>query len=153
MSIFKTGVLYLVGQMCIKSRTLLYFWLTYFIFPLFSLPLLHLLQHSRKANAVKMEILGLAISLVTSGFAFYFKDEGTWKKKYILLLFAAVQGTSVGILHAFSRVLMMDCAPREKEEAFAGWRSWVMGLGKCLGFAVDRLGTCLGAAFLGLVGL
>lgn len=69
-----------------------------------------------------------------------------------MLLFAGVQGTSVGILHTFSRVLMMDCAPSGKEGAFAGWHSWITGLGMCLGFmvgsSVDRLGTCIGATFL-----
>ncbi|OWM68520.1 hypothetical protein CDL15_Pgr023485 [Punica granatum] len=157
MSIFTGGVLYLVGQLCIRSHTLLYFWLTYFLFPMFALPLLHPLQQLIKANAVKMNVLGLIISLVTSGFGFYFKDDGTWRTKDILL-FAAVQGLSAGILHAFSRVLIMDCAPSGKEGAFAAWHSWVMGIGMCIGFAVgssvDGLGSCLGAAFLaGLAGI
>ncbi|PQQ18621.1 hypothetical protein Pyn_03656 [Prunus yedoensis var. nudiflora] len=72
MCLFTGGVLYLVGQLCYDPRSLLYLWLMYFIFPLFSLPMLQPLQHFIKANAVKMQLMGFFLSLTTSGYGFYF---------------------------------------------------------------------------------
>lgn len=89
--------------------------------------------------------------MLTSGMGFYFKEK-TWKKEHILL-FAAIQGTSMGTLHAFGRVLILDSAPCGKEGAFAAWHSWVKGFGACAGFAVasavpGKISTAFGAAFL-----
>lgn len=53
-----------------------------------------------------------------------------------MLIFAAIQGTSVGVLHAFGRVLLVDCAPRGKEGAFSSWFVWVKLVGSCVGFAI-----------------
>ncbi|XP_052210377.1 uncharacterized protein LOC127813457 [Diospyros lotus] len=44
MCIFTGGVLHLLGQLCLKPVNILYLWLTYFIFPLISLPLVQPLQ-------------------------------------------------------------------------------------------------------------
>ncbi|PON41819.1 Major facilitator superfamily domain containing protein [Parasponia andersonii] len=134
MSVFTGAVLYLVGDLCFRPNSLLYFWLSYFLFPLFSLPILHPIQHLLRANAVKMQILGFFLTAATSGvgFAYRFRD---WKA-HQALVFAAVQGTSNGLLHAFSRVLLMDCAPRGKEGAFSTWFVWIKFLGSLVGFAI-----------------
>ncbi|KAB2053840.1 hypothetical protein ES319_A12G214100v1 [Gossypium barbadense] len=151
MCIFTGGVLYLVGQLCLKPVFLLYFWLIYFIFPSVSLPLLQPIQLVFKANAVKMHLLGLILSLVTSGTGFQFRKEN-WQRHHILI-FAAVQSTSAGVLHAFGRVLLMDCSPAGKEGAFAVWYSWVKMVGTCLGFAIasgaaaGNVGTSFATAF------
>ncbi|KAK6263385.1 hypothetical protein QUC31_009201 [Theobroma cacao] len=151
MCIFTGGLLYLVGELCLKPVFLLYFWLIYFIFPSVSLPLLQPLQLVLKANAVKMHLLGLILSLITSGTGFQFRKDN-WQKHHILI-FAALQSTSTGVLHAFGRVLLMDCSPAGKEGAFAIWYSWVKMVGTCLGFAVasgaaaGNVGTSFGIAF------
>ncbi|XVE99933.1 hypothetical protein REPUB_Repub03eG0242900 [Reevesia pubescens] len=151
MCIFTGGLLYLVGELCLKPAFLLYFWLIYFTFPLVSLPLLQPIQLVLKTNAVKMHLLGLLLSLVTSGTGFQFRKDN-WPRHHILI-FGALQATSTGILHAFGRVLLMDCAPAGKEGAFAVWFSWVKMLGTCLGFAVasgsaaGNVGTSFGIAF------
>ncbi|KAK8516447.1 hypothetical protein V6N13_097734 [Hibiscus sabdariffa] len=151
MCIFTGGVLYLVGELCLKPAFLLYFWLIYFIFPSVSLPLLHPVQLLLKANAVKMHLLGLILSLVTSGVGFQFREHN-WQRHHIMI-FAALQSTSTGLMHAFARVLVMDCSPAGKEGAFAMWFSWVKMVGTCLGFAVasgaaaGNVGTSFGIAF------
>ncbi|ESW28273.1 hypothetical protein PHAVU_003G273200 [Phaseolus vulgaris] len=151
MSIFTGGVLFIVGQLCIEPVHLLYFWLTYFLFPLLSLPLLFQpLQHLIKANSVKMKIMGFLLSLISSGFGFYFWERH-WKWGH-LLVFGAIQGTSSGLLHSFGRVLMLDSAPRGEEGGFCVWYSWVRGVGLCGGFTVGsvvagRVRTSFGAAF------
>ncbi|XVE65376.1 hypothetical protein DITRI_Ditri07aG0175800 [Diplodiscus trichospermus] len=151
MCIFTGGLLYLVGELCLKPAFLLYFWLIYFIFPLVSLPLLQPIQLVLKTNAVKMHLLGLILSLVTSGTGFQFRKDN-WYRHHILI-FTAIQSTSTGILHAFGRVLLMDCSPVGKEGAFAVWFSWVKMVGTCLGFAVasgaaaGNVGTSFGIAF------
>ncbi|GMI95603.1 hypothetical protein HRI_003229600 [Hibiscus trionum] len=151
MCIFTGGVLYLVGELCLKPAFLLYFWLIYFISPSVSLPLLQPVQLLLKANAVKMHLLGLILSLVTSGVGFQFRKHN-WERHHILI-FAAIQSTSTGLMHAFARVLVMDCSPAGKEGAFAMWFSWVKMVGACLGFAVasgaaaGNVGTSFGTAF------
>ncbi|XP_021287618.1 uncharacterized protein LOC110419063 [Herrania umbratica] len=151
MCIFTGGLLYLVGELCLKPVFLLYFWLIYFIFPSVSLPLLQPLQLALKTNAVKMHLLGLILSLITSGTGFHFRNDN-WQKHHILI-FAALQSTSTGVLHAFGRVLLTDCSPVGKEGAFAIWYSWVKMVGTCLGFALasgaaaGNVGTSFGIAF------
>ncbi|KAA8521223.1 hypothetical protein F0562_011940 [Nyssa sinensis] len=150
MCIFTGGVLYLVGQLCIKPVNLLYLWLTYFIFPLFSLPLIQPLQQLIRADAVKMQLLGFLLSTLTSGVGFYYHDKN-WHKHH-LLFFTAVQGTATGLLHAFGRVLFLDCSPAGKEGTFSVWFSWVRALGTLVGFAFASSGRgnisrSLGVAF------
>ncbi|KAI4314546.1 hypothetical protein L6164_027443 [Bauhinia variegata] len=150
MCIFTGGVIFIVGQLCIKPVHLLLFWLTYFLFPVLSLPLLQPLQHLIKANSVKMQILGFLLSIFSSGFGFYFHDN-QWRWGH-LLIFGAIQSTSTGLLHAFGRVLVLDCAPSGKEGAFSIWFAWIRAVGLCAGFTVGsvvpgRIRTSLGAAF------
>ncbi|XP_039052019.1 uncharacterized protein LOC120193652 [Hibiscus syriacus] len=151
MCIFTGGVLYLVGELCLKPVFLFYFWLIYFIFPSVALPLLQPVQLVLKASAVNMHLLGLILSMVTSGTGFQFRNHN-WNRHHVLI-FAAVQGTSAGVLHAFGRVLAMDCSPAGKEGAFSVWLSWVKMVGTCLGFAVAsgsaaaNVGTSFGTAF------
>lgn len=133
MCIFTGGVLYSVGSLCLEENHILYVWLIYFVFPLLSLPLLHHLQKIIRADALKMQLLGFLLSTATSGFGFYFR-HGNWKFPH-LLLFSAVHSTSTGLLYAFGRVLLLDCAPAGKEGAFSAWFSWVRVLGTCAGFA------------------
>nr|KYP58007.1 hypothetical protein KK1_004297 [Cajanus cajan] len=160
MSIFTGGVLYIVGQLCIKPVHLLYFWLTYFLFPMLSLPLLHPLQHLIKTSAVKMKIMGLLLSLLSSGFGFYFSNRH-WKWPH-LMVFGAIQGTASGLLYTFGRVLVletMESAPCGEESGFSVWYSWVRSVGLCGGFTVGavvpgRVRTSFGAAFCSaLVGI
>ncbi|KAI7993796.1 hypothetical protein LOK49_LG11G01974 [Camellia lanceoleosa] len=138
MCIFTGGVLYLVGQLCFRPVNILYLWLTYFIFPLLSLPLLQPLQHLIRADAVKMQLLGFMLSTLTSGVGFFYRIEN-WPKQNVLV-FAAVQSVATGLLHAFGRVLLLDCSPEGKEGTFAAWFSWVRALGTCTGFAVASAG-------------
>lgn len=150
MCIFISGVLFIVGQLCIKPIHLLFFWLMYFCFPLFSLPLLQPLQQIIKANSVKMLILGFLLSILSSGFGFYFSDTH-WKWRH-LVVFGAIQGTSNGVLHAFGRTLVLDCAPSGKEGAFSIWFAWIRAVGLCAGFAVGsgmpgRIRSSFGASF------
>ncbi|GMJ00221.1 hypothetical protein HRI_003691300 [Hibiscus trionum] len=151
MCIFTGGVLYLTGELCLKPVFLFYFWLIYFIFPSVALPLLQPVQLVLKANAVKMHLLGLILSLLTSGMGFQFRKDN-WRRHHILI-FAAVQSTSAGVLHAFGRVLSMDCSPAGKEGAFSVWFSWVKMVGTCLGFAIasgagaGNVGASFGTAF------
>ncbi|KAK8657948.1 hypothetical protein V6N13_036165 [Hibiscus sabdariffa] len=151
MCIFTGGVLYLVGELCLKPVFVFYFWLIYFIFPSVALPLLQPIQLVLKANAVKMHLLGLILSLLTSGMGFQFRKDN-WQRHHILI-FAAVQSTSAGVLHAFGRVLSMDCSPAGKEGAFSVWFAWVKMVGTCLGFAIasgaaaGNVGTSFATAF------
>ncbi|KAK7386806.1 hypothetical protein VNO78_27142 [Psophocarpus tetragonolobus] len=155
MCIFTGGVLFIVGDLCIKPVHLLFFWLSYFLFPMFSLPLLQPLQHLIKANAVKMKIMGFLLSLLSSGFGFYFWHSH-WKWGH-LLVFGAIQGTACGLLHTFGRVLVLENAPCGEEGGFSVWCSWVRGVGLCVGFTVGSvvsLKTSFGAAFCcALVGI
>ncbi|KAK6947339.1 hypothetical protein RJ641_000812 [Dillenia turbinata] len=134
MSIFTAGVLYLVGYLCLKPTTLLYVWLMYFLFPLFSLPLLQPLQQIIRADAVRMQLLGFLISSLTSGTGFYYRGS-IWKNQHVLF-FAAIQSLATGVLHAFGRVLLLDCTPPGKDGAFSIWYSWVRAIGTCAGFAL-----------------
>ncbi|KAF7809441.1 putative transmembrane protein [Senna tora] len=150
MCIFVSGVIFIVGQLCIKPLHLLFFWLIYFCFPLVSLPLLQPLQQLVKANSVKMQVLGFLLSILSSGFGFYFSDTH-WKWRH-LLVFGAIQSTSNGVLHAFGRILVLDCAPSGKEGAFSIWFAWIRAIGLCAGFAVGsgvpgRIRPPFGASF------
>ncbi|KAK1368294.1 Interleukin-15 [Heracleum sosnowskyi] len=139
MSIFTGGVLFLVGQLCLEPRTILFIWLTYFAFPLLSLPILHPLQQFIRADAVKMQLLGFLLSTVITGFGLYYRHKN-WQSQHVLL-FTAVQSTANGVLHAFGRNLLLDCSPPGKEGAFAAWFSWVRALGTCVGFTLATAGA------------
>ncbi|PIA50403.1 hypothetical protein AQUCO_01300856v1 [Aquilegia coerulea] len=127
-------MLYVLGQLCVKPVFMLFLWLTYFIFPLFSLPLLHPLQQFVKTDALRMQLLGFFISATTSGLGFYYR-HANWRHPHILTM-VAVQSTATGILHAFGRVLLLDCTPPGKEGAFSVWFAWARAVGACGGFAV-----------------
>ncbi|KAF6170196.1 hypothetical protein GIB67_038729 [Kingdonia uniflora] len=133
-SIFTGGILYIVGELCLKPVYFLSLWLIYFIFPLFSLPLLHPLQLLAKTDAVRMKLLGLLVSATTSGLGYYFR-KGNWNGPHIFII-VAIQSTAAGILHAFGRGLVLDCTPPRKEGVFSAWYSLVRTLGACGGFAV-----------------
>ncbi|KAK9148452.1 hypothetical protein Scep_007209 [Stephania cephalantha] len=132
--IFAGGILYIVGQLCLKPLFLLFAWLIYFDFPLFSLPLSHPLQQLVKADAVRMQLLGFIVSLTTSGLGFYYR-QANWQRPHILLT-VAMQSTATAILHAFGRVLLLDCTPAGKEGSFSAWYAWMRAAGTCAGFAV-----------------
>ncbi|KAK6137233.1 hypothetical protein DH2020_029022 [Rehmannia glutinosa] len=117
----------------------------------------HPLQQVMKLDAEKMQLLGFILSTFTSGFGFYY--HGTiWNKNH-MLLFAAIQGTATGLLHAFGRVLWLDCSPAGKEGAFSVWFSWARALGACAGFALataipGNVGRAFGVSFCaGIVGM
>ncbi|KDO58815.1 hypothetical protein CISIN_1g042578mg, partial [Citrus sinensis] len=105
------------SSMCIFTGVIfflfLYFWIIYFIFPSSSMTLLPPLQHVIKADAVRMQLLGFLLPLLTSVTGFYSKEKN-WQRHHVLL-FAAIQSTSAGFLHAFGRVLLLDCTPHGKE--------------------------------------
>ncbi|KAJ4829436.1 hypothetical protein Tsubulata_006631 [Turnera subulata] len=148
--IFISTVLYLLGELCFSPVTILYFWLLYYLLPLFSLPLMQTLQQVIKGNGVKMYLLGFLLSLGTTGVGFYFKGKH-WGRSQVLA-FAAIQSTSAGVLHAFGRVLVVDCCPQGREGVFSGWYSWGRGVGTCIGFAVassipGNISTSYGVAF------
>ncbi|XP_031120531.1 uncharacterized protein LOC116023669 [Ipomoea triloba] len=158
MCIFAGAVLYAIGDLCVEAPILLYLWLTYFIFPIISLPLTHPIQQLMKLDAVKMQLLGFLLSVLTSGFGFYYR-RAKWSSGH-LLLFAAIQSTATGFLHAFGRVLLLDCSPAGKEGAFSVWFSWVRALGSCAGYALasafpgnisKSFGTAFCAACLGKI--
>lgn len=134
MCIFTAGVLYVFGELCMKPITLLYLWMTYFIFPVISLPALHLLQLVLRADAVRMQLLGFFMSAATAGTGFYYRGRH-WHRVHVLLV-ALLQSTAAGSLHAFGRALASDCAPAGREGAFSVWNSWVRTAGSCAGFAV-----------------
>ncbi|KAL5702264.1 hypothetical protein ACHQM5_027500 [Ranunculus cassubicifolius] len=132
--LFTGGTLYVIGQLCVRPAFMLFLWLTYFIFPLFSLPILHPLQQLAKTDAMRMQLLGFLVSATTSALGFYYRTAD-WYHPHILLM-VAVQSTATGILHAFGRVLLLDCTPAGKEGAFSVWFSWTRAVGACAGFAV-----------------
>ncbi|KAJ9703143.1 hypothetical protein PVL29_004776 [Vitis rotundifolia] len=151
MCIFAAAVLHAVGQLCLIPLHLLHLWLLYFLVPLISLPLLQPLQKVLKADAVKMQLLGLLLSVTTAGFGFYYQEKN-WSRGHIMF-FAALQSTAAGLLHTFGRVLLLDCSPYGKEGAFSVWYSWVREIGTCVGFAVataipGKIGKSLGTAFI-----
>ncbi|KAK6158462.1 hypothetical protein DH2020_005776 [Rehmannia glutinosa] len=157
MCIFGAGLLYAIGYLCIKTENILFLFLIYFMVPLLSLPAAHPLQQVMKLDAEKMQLLGFILSTFTSGFGFYY--HGTiWNKNH-MLLFAAIQGTATGLLHAFGRVLWLDCSPAGKEGAFSVWFSWARALGACAGFALataipGNVGRAFGVSFCaGIVGM
>ncbi|EEF42568.1 uncharacterized protein LOC8283020 [Ricinus communis] len=156
MCIFTGAVLYLIGDLCFKPLFILYIWLTYFIFPIISMPLIHPLQQVIKASAAKMHLLGFYLSIATAAVGFYYRGN-VWHRGHVVVL-AALQGTSVGLLHAFGRVLLIDCSPHGREGAFSAWFSWWRALGSCVGFAIasaipgnvsTSFGISFGAAIFG----
>ncbi|KAK1438342.1 hypothetical protein QVD17_04150 [Tagetes erecta] len=160
MSIFTGGVLYIVGQLCTPPKDILFAWLTYFFFPVLVLPLLHPFQKLIQSDAVKMQIFGFLLTTLTSGMGFYYR-KSIWHTNHVLFLVAA-QSIASGVLHAHSRILLMDCAPSGKEGVFASWFSWVRMLGAFVGFAIGSsgvgnvnrsFGTAFVAAVVGIVGL
>lgn len=151
MCIFAATVLHAVGQLCLTPPHLLHLWLLYFLVPIVSLPLLQPMQKVLKADAVKMKLLGLLLSLTAAGFGFYYK-EMNWRRGH-LMFFAALQSTAAGLLHAFGRVLVLDCSPYGMEGALSVWYSWVRESGTLLGFAVatsipGKIGQSLGTSFI-----
>lgn len=151
MCIFTSTVLYLLGDLCIKPVFILFFWLLYFLFPLISLPLMQPIQLVIKVNAMKMHLFGFLLSLLTSGLMGFSHKNNTWQRQNVLGL-AVLQGTSAGLLHAFGRVLIIDCSPQGKEGVFSSWFSWGRALGSCTGFAVGstipgNVRTSFGVAF------
>ncbi|KAL3635786.1 hypothetical protein CASFOL_020333 [Castilleja foliolosa] len=157
MCIFGSGLLYAIGYVCVKPTNILYLFLVYFMVPLVFLPAAHPLQQVLRLDAEKMQLFGFILSTFVSGFGFYYHGS-VWHKSY-LLLFAAVQGTATGLLHAFGRVLWLDCSPAGKEGAFSVWFSWARALGSCAGFALatgtpGNVGRAFGVSFCaGIVGM
>ncbi|KAI3694327.1 hypothetical protein L1987_77291 [Smallanthus sonchifolius] len=154
MSIFTGAVLYIVGELCVPPKDILFVWLTYFFFPILSLPLLHPIQNVIQSDAVKMQIFGFLLTTLASGMGYYYRQKN-WHYNHVLFL-AATQSTGSGVLHAFSRILLMDCAPSGKEGVFAAWFSWVRMFGAFVGFVIGTSGVgninrSFGAAFAGAV--
>ncbi|PWA52621.1 major facilitator superfamily domain-containing protein [Artemisia annua] len=154
MSIFAGGLLYIVGQLCTPPKDLLFVWLIYFFFPIFVLPMLQPVQRIIRSDAVKMQIFGFLLSTFTSGMGFYYRRKN-WRNSHVLFL-AAAQSIASGVLHAYSRILLMDCAPTGKEGVFAAWFSWVRMFGAFVGFAIGSSGVgsinrSFGAAFVAAV--
>lgn len=153
--IFAATVLFVVGSLCIKPLIVLAMWLIYFTIPAFTLPLFHpVLQSLIKTDAVRMQLLGLFMSALSSGIGFYFRDDN-WHEAHILMV-ALLQGGAVGLLHAFGQVLVTDCSPRGKEGAFSAWYAWLRAAGACIGFTVavafpGNVGTTFGLSFLSIV--
>ncbi|XP_076906578.1 uncharacterized protein LOC143562732 [Bidens hawaiensis] len=160
MSIFTGAVLYIVGELCVPPKDILFVWLTYFFFPIFALPLLHPIQKVIQSDAVKMQIFGFLLTTLASGMGYYYREHH-WHFNHVMFL-AAVQSVASGVLHAYSRILLMDCAPAGKEGVFAVWFSWVRMFGAFVGFVIGSSGVgninrSFGAAFavavVGIVGL
>ncbi|KAM0934483.1 putative MFS transporter superfamily [Dioscorea sansibarensis] len=153
--IFAATILFVVGSLCIKPLILLAMWLLYFTVPTVTLPLLHpVLQSLIKTDAVRMQLLGLFMSALSSGIGFYFRDDN-WHEAHILMV-ALLQGGAVGVLHAFGQVLVTDCSPRGKEGAFSAWHAWLRAAGACVGFTVaavfpGNVGTAFGLSFLSII--
>ncbi|XP_047975213.1 uncharacterized protein LOC125217733 [Salvia hispanica] len=157
MCVFGGGLLYAIGYICVEKQSVLYLWLMYFLLPMFSIPLMYPLQQFLKLDAEKMQLLGFMMSIFTSGFGFYYRDAA-WGESH-LFFFAAVQGTSAGLMHAFGRVLWLDCSPRGREGAFSVWYSWARVVGACAGFGLATampgdIGKAFGVSFCtGVVGM
>jgi len=69
-----------------------------------------------------------------------------------VLVLTLFQSTSVGILHAFGRVLLLDCSPYGKECAFSTWFMVMKVFGTGLGFTIasvspGNIGVPFGVAF------
>ncbi|KAI4343299.1 hypothetical protein MLD38_027825 [Melastoma candidum] len=156
MCVFAGGILYVISH-CVEPPHLIHYWLIYFGFPLLALPAMHPLKQLLRANSIKMQIMGLALSVFASGVGFYYR-KNEWKYG-IALIFAAIQGTSTGLLYASGRVVTMDCAPVGKDGAFAAWHSWARGLGSSIGYTVavanpGNVSAAFGAAFcIGIAGI
>ncbi|KAJ3672586.1 hypothetical protein LUZ60_007307 [Juncus effusus] len=152
MCIFTSGVLYVTGGLCMKPVLVLCLWMLYFLFPTIILPVMYPIQLFIRADAVKMQLLGFMVSAFAAGAGFYFKNH-RWGAVQVILV-VMVQSAASGLLQAFGRVLLLDCAPAGKEGAFGCWLAWVRAAGALLGFAVGsaspgHVGGAFGAAFLG----
>ncbi|KAJ6810119.1 uncharacterized protein M6B38_157030 [Iris pallida] len=132
--LFTATTLYVVGGLCIKPVLVLTLWFIYFAFAAVSLPLLHPVQLLIRADAAKMNLLGFMLSAFSAGCGFYFKDQH-WKWSHIFLV-TLMQSTSVGILHAFGRVMILDRSPIGKEAVLSTLFEWVKISGAFAGFAV-----------------
>ncbi|XP_021968804.2 uncharacterized protein LOC110863852 [Helianthus annuus] len=154
MSIFTSGVLYIVGELCVPPKDILFVWLTYFFFPILALPFLHPVQKVIQSDAVKMQIFGFILTTLASGMGYYYRNNN-WHFNHVVFL-AATQSVASGVLHAFSRILLMDCAPSGKEGVFAAWFSWIRMFGAFGGFVIGSSGVgninrAFGAAFAAAV--
>ncbi|KAJ0559915.1 putative MFS transporter superfamily [Helianthus annuus] len=154
MSIFTSGVLYIVGELCVPPKDILFVWLTYFFFPILALPFLHPVQKVIRSDAVKMQIFGFILTTLASGMGYYYRNNN-WHFNHVVFL-AATQSVASGVLHAFSRILLMDCAPSGKEGVFAAWFSWIRMFGAFGGFVIGSSGVgninrAFGAAFAAAV--
>ncbi|XP_078173726.1 uncharacterized protein LOC144567458 [Carex rostrata] len=152
MCIFTSGVLYVTGGICMKPVIVLAFWMLYFLFPTIILPVMYPVQLFIRADAVKMQLLGFMVSAFAAGAGFYFKNH-RWGAVQVVLV-VLIQSAAAGLLQAFGRVLLLDCAPAGKEGAFASWLAWIRAAGALLGFAVGsaspgHVGGAFGGAFLG----
>lgn len=73
-----------------------------------------------------------------------------------MLALTFFQSTSAGILHAFGRVLLLDCSPYGEEGAFSTWFVLIKVLGTGLGFTIaavapGNIGVSFGVAFFASV--
>ncbi|MFS7991949.1 hypothetical protein Hanom_Chr12g01076651 [Helianthus anomalus] len=75
MSIFTSGVLYIVGELCVPPKDILFVWLTYFFFPILALPFLHPVQKVIRSDAVKMQIFGFILTTLASGMGYYYRNN------------------------------------------------------------------------------
>ncbi|KAJ3690912.1 hypothetical protein LUZ61_020076 [Rhynchospora tenuis] len=152
MCIFTSAVLYVTGGICMKPVLVLALWMLYFLFPTLILPMMYPVQLFIRADAVKMQLLGFMVSAFVAGAGFYYKDR-RWGAVQVVFV-SLIQSAASGLLQAFGRVLLLDCAPAGKEGAFASWLAWTRAAGALLGFAVGsaspgHVGGAFGGAFLG----
>ncbi|KAK2995327.1 hypothetical protein RJ640_001849 [Escallonia rubra] len=93
-------------------------------------------KKKKKTSNCMMSLLSME---ETTGMHSHNYRNAVWQK-YNVLLFAAARSTATGVLHAFGRVLLLDCSPAGKEGIFSAWFSWVRAIGSCAGFAVASAG-------------
>ncbi|KAK1285307.1 hypothetical protein QJS10_CPB20g01175 [Acorus calamus] len=141
-TVFTAALLYVVGELCMRPAALLCLMLVYFTVPVVSMPLMQAVQMLIKADAVRMQVMGLLMSAAVSGVGWY-NRRGDWGTAHVLTL-ALAQGTACGLLHAYGRALVADCTPAGREGAFSAWYAFARGVGACAGFALAgaRPGTC-----------
>ncbi|KAI3843509.1 hypothetical protein MKX03_016218 [Papaver bracteatum] len=101
-----------------------------------------------------MQFLGFFVYAITSGAGFYFKNKN-WNHVHLSIL-VAFQSLSVGVLHAFGLVLLLDCTPPNKEGVFSVWFAWTRAVGTCIGFIFssaffDKVGVTFGIAFCSVI--
>ncbi|KAK1262472.1 hypothetical protein QJS04_geneDACA008897 [Acorus gramineus] len=150
-TVFTAAMLYVVGELCMRPTVLLCLLLVYFTVPVVSMPLMQAVQMLIKADAVRMQVMGLLMSAAVSGVGWY-NRRGDWGTAHVLAL-ALAQGTACGLLHAYGRALVADCTPAGREGAFSAWYAFARGVGACAGFALAGarprdVQTTFGAAFV-----